>query len=102
MIDAIFIIFILSLFTGVYIQWRAIQILKVQFTEKWESLGRPNIINNSASSLYKLHKFVWKKQYVEMNDPKFLKLCSFLRHYQIFCLVLLPVLFILFVFALCK
>jgi hypothetical protein len=102
MIDAIFIIFSLSLFVGVCIQWRAIRLLKMQFTDKWKSLGRPNLINNSIPTVYKLHKFVWKKQYIDLKDPDLFRYCNILRIYQIFYLIFLPILFVLFVFALSK
>ncbi len=102
MAETIVLIFFAMLFVGIYFQLRVVGVLKNEYLEIWESIGRPNFINNSISTSYKLHKFIWKKRYSKLDHPKIIKYCNILRYYQIFYLVLLPFLFCLFVFGLTK
>jgi hypothetical protein len=102
MAEIIILILFATLFAGIYFQWKAIEVLKCEYREIWNSIGKPNFINNSIYTSYKLHKFIWKKGYSELTNPNIIKYCSILRYCQIFYLGFLPILFFIFVLALSK
>jgi hypothetical protein len=55
---------------AIYLQSRFLSILKGKHYDHWTALGSPSLImNNSPSNNIAVIKFLWKKKYLEINDP---------------------------------
>lgn len=91
----LFFILTIAVVIGFSLHWRMLEAMKARHTKLWESLGKPTFFrNNSISNSISVQGFLWKKKYLDLNDPVFIKQCDRFRYFQIIYLFLFLVFFI--------
>lgn len=71
-----------------YLTYNLLKTLMNRFPAQWESMGKPTMImNNSLNGFIALYSFLWRKRYLNLEDPDFSKQCIFFRSFSIFSLV---------------
>jgi hypothetical protein len=67
---------------------RLFKSLQTRHPEKYEAMGRPSlIINNSLSNNISFMKFLFKREYLDLNDPGISKLAQFMLIYLLVYLI---------------
>ena len=90
-----FILLILSVILGFFLNYKLFSILKEKHPQKWEELGRPSLLmNNNIRNNISVLNFLNKKEYLKMNDKQLTKLAGFLRIFSLIYIVF-------FIFLLC-
>ena len=73
-----------------------LRLLRTRHEERWISLGRPSLVlNNTITNGIAVTRFLWRKEYMELEDEQITRLCSFMLVYQIGWLVLVGLVFII-------
>ena len=71
-----------------YVQYRLFKTLRKSFETTWIRLGKPSLImNNSISNSLALMSYLWRRDYLELNDASFSKQCGNVRTFTIFSLL---------------
>lgn len=81
----------LSAIFGLAMQHRFLSILRTRHPSVWEGLGKPTLfVNNSISNSFSVIGYLFRQKYLSLDDPRSIRLASFLRNYLIayFCLFL--------------
>ncbi|WP_432454693.1 hypothetical protein ACRRS0_04260 [Agarivorans sp. QJM3NY_29] len=68
-----------SVFVWFFLCYRLFKILETRHPEKYESMGKPSLImNNSLSSNITFMKFIFKREWRELNDSGLATLGKFM------------------------
>ncbi len=82
--NILFSILMVAAIIGFVLHNRFLQMLRANHIETWLRLGSPTLfLNNSIKNGLEVQQFLWKREYLDLNDPDVTKLCSFLRIYSI-------------------
>src|SRR5205809_5245169 len=69
--------------------------LRTRHEERWIALGKPSLIlNNSISNGFAVQRFLWQRQYLDLEDEHITRLCRFVLIGQIGWAFLIGVLLI--------
>ncbi len=91
----LFVVLFASVFLWFFLVWRLFNILKEDHPEKFESMGSPTLFcNNSPRTSVKLMKFIFKRQYLELESSRVLKLGNVMFAFAIIYIGLFLLLFI--------
>ena len=67
-----------------------LRLLRTRHEQTWFALGRPSLFcQNTVSNGFAILRFLWRKDYLELDDPQLTRLCTFLLVYQVAYLTLL-------------
>ena len=67
----LFAVLFLSVFVWFFLVVRLFKLLKSEHPEKYREMGEPTLFwNNSPKTSWELMKFLLKRDYIDMNDPK--------------------------------
>ena len=94
MLDAIFIILLVLLMIllpgGILLHTLFLQRLRQKYPQIWESLGRPTmVLNNTIRNSFAAQRFLRRREYESLGDPRFSKFCNILRLYTRFYTIVL-------------
>jgi hypothetical protein len=65
---------------SVYLQ----HVLRRHHEQTWIALGRPSLVlNNTITNGFAVLRFLWRKDYLELDDPRLTRLCTFILFYQV-------------------
>lgn len=93
-------ILFISVFIWFALSYRMFKLLKARHPEKYSAMGKPSLItNNSISNSFAYNKFLFKREYLELNDPELAKLGKFMRVFSILYMVFLSLYFVGFMIA---
>lgn len=93
-----FVVLFLAGIVGIVLHYKFLVLLKEEHFEKWKELGSPTLLkNNSIKTNLAIFSFLKNKKYLEMNDPKLIKISMFLWNYSVIYLIFFIV--ALFIFA---
>ena len=61
-----------------------LRLLRTRHEERWISPGKPSLIlNNSIANGIAVMRFLWRREYMELEDQQITRLCGFMLVYQI-------------------
>jgi hypothetical protein len=84
--------------TAYFIGWvvmcrQFLRMLRTRHEQTWIALGKPSLIlNNSISNSIAVTRFVWRREYMELEDEWLTRFGGFMLLYQIGWLILLVLL----------
>lgn len=84
----VFGVLICAVIIGLYLSHRVYKILENRHPEKYEAMGKPSLImNNSISNNISFIKFLFKREWRELDDPALSKLSLFLLIFSLAYLI---------------
>ena len=90
----------ISVFIWFALSYKMFKLLETRHAKKYSAMGKPSLImNNSISNSFAFMKFLFKREYLELNDPELSKLAKFMRAFFVLYLVLLSLYFVGFMAA---
>jgi len=73
---------------GIFLYGTLLSYLKREHTETWMALGSPTIFaNSSMSNNISMLKFLWKKEYLKVEDTKLRSIARVTHYFSMFYLV---------------
>lgn len=80
--EIVFLVLGVGVAVGFVLHSRFLKILKTRHPDVWETLGKPSLfLNNSIKNGWAVQRFLFKKEYLSLNDPLFISQCNFLRSF---------------------
>jgi hypothetical protein len=77
-------ILVISFIVGMTLQYFLLRILRAKHPSTWEALGRPTLIaNNSPANSIAVLRFIWRKDYSELDDAEFTRLADAVRLFMV-------------------
>jgi len=71
-------------FGGLALSAYFLHLLRTRHEQTWIALGRPSLVlNNAIANGFAVLRFLWRKDFLELDDPSITRLCTFILLYQI-------------------
>ena len=94
----LFVLLLASCVAGLVLHHILLSHLRSRHSQAWEALGRPTLfLNNSITNSLAVLRFLWRRDYLALDDDGFARLAGFLRGYMITYLVLFVLTMALFI-----
>ena len=79
----------ISCVAGLALTAYLLRMLRKRHEPTWTSLGSPSLVrNNTISNNMAVLRFLWSKEFLELDDPQLTRLCFFVMFYQVAYLIL--------------
>jgi len=85
-----------SFAVGFALQAMFLSRLRARHSATWEALGCPKLFGNSMGNSLVLLRFIWRREYRQLSDSKFVRLANFLRVYLAAYVVLFALVVVVF------